>query len=457
MPELQLEQSPATGARPLFTARSLRRLIIPLIIEQFLAVTIGMADTVMVASVGEAAVSGISLVDSINILLIQVFSALATGGAVVASQYIGRGERDNASKAAKQLVYAIFVVATMIMALSLIFLKSMLHGIFGNIDADVMANAEIYFLLSAISYPFLALFNGGAALFRSMGNSKVSMLISLLMNVVNISGNAILIYGFGWGVAGAATASLVSRALGAVIIIVLVCRKNLPIRVERIWKPELHPQMVRSILRVGVPNGMENGMFQIGKLLVQRLIAGLGTAAIAANAIANTIANFSNLVGMAIGLGMITVVGQCVGARDYDQATAYTHKLMRFVYLATGAINLVIFALLGPMVGLFNLSAAATADARSILYLSTISTIIIWPLAFALPNALRAAGDAKFTMLVSMVSMWVCRIGFSYIFALYLGMGVFGVWVAMIIDWVARAAFFTTRFLRGKWKEARVI
>lgn len=457
MAQMDQTQEPALGCRPLFTARSLRLLIVPLMVEQFLAVTIGMADTVMVASVGEAAVSGISLVDSINILLIQVFSALATGGAVVASQYIGRGERENACSAAKQLIYAIFIMATIIAVLSLVFCKTLLHGVFGSIEPAVMQNAETYFVLSALSYPFLALYNGGAALFRSMGNSKISMFTSLMMNVVNISGNAILIYGFGWGVEGAATASLVSRALGAIVIITLVTRKALPVHVQRLWKPELRPQMLRAILGIGLPNGMENGMFQIGKLIVQRLIALLGTAAIAANAIANTVASISNIPGSAIGLAMITVIGQCVGARDYDQAVGYARKLMKVTYLATGALNLLIIVLIGPLVNAFGLSAAAGAGAREVLYLCTICAIFIWPLAFVLPNVLRAAGDAKFTMLVSMFSMWTFRIGFSYVLVMGFQMGLLGVWVAMIIDWAVRSAIFTTRFLRGKWKRARVI
>ena len=275
-----------------FSNRALLRLLVPLVIEQLLAVTIGMADTVMVTSVGEAAVSGISLVDSINILFIQVFSALAAGGAIVTAQYLGRQEHQNACIAAKQLLYATTVLAVMIMAVALIFHRFLLRLVFGNIEPAVMENAIIYFQLSAVSYPFLAIYNAGAALFRSMGNSKVSTLVSFLMNVVNIGGNAILIYGFQWGVAGAATASLVSRAMAAVIMLVLVCHKNNPIHIEKVWKLELRFDMIRRILKIGIPNGVENGMFQIGKLIVQGLVATFGTSAIAANAIANTIASF---------------------------------------------------------------------------------------------------------------------------------------------------------------------
>ena len=451
-------RTPRVFENPLFFSNhALVRLLVPLVIEQLLAVTIGMADTVMVTRVGEAAVSGISLVDSINILFIQVFSALASGGAIVTAQYLGRQERKNACIAAKQLLYATTALAAIIMAVALIFHRALLRLIFGNIDPAVMENAIVYFQLSAVSYPFLAVYNAGAALFRSMGNSKVSTLVSFLMNVVNIGGNAVLIYGFHWGVAGAATASLVSRAMAAVIMLVLICHKNNPIHIEKVWKPELHFDMIRRILKIGVPNGVENGMFQIGKLIVQGLVATFGTSAIAANAIANTIASFINTPGTAIQLGLTTVVGQCVGGRDYEQAVYYTRKLLWLTYGLMGVLNIAVFLVAGPLVGLFHLSAAAAADARAVLYTFTVASILIWPLSFSLPNALRAAGDARFTMIVSMVSMWVFRIGFSYLLGGAAKMGLMGVWVAMYIDWLVRSIVFTIRFARGKWKELRVI
>lgn len=459
MRQIQLRRrTPRVFENPLFFSnRALVRLLVPLVIEQLLAVTIGMADTVMVTNVGEAAVSGISLVDSINILFIQIFSALATGGAVVTAQYLGRQEQKNACIAAKQLLYATTALAAIIMAVSLVFHRQLLRLIFGNIEPAVMENAITYFWISAISYPFLAVYNAGAALFRSMGNSKVSTLVSFLMNVVNIGGNAILIYGFHWGVAGAATASLASRAMAAVIMLVLVCHKNNPIHIEQLWKPELHWEMIRRILKIGVPNGVENGMFQIGKLIVQGLVATFGTSAIAANAIANTIASFINTPGTAIQLGLTTVVGQCVGGRDYPQAVYYTKKLLLLTYGLMDVLNLIVFFTAGPLIGLFHLSPAAAADAREVLYTFTIACIIIWPLSFTLPNALRASGDARFTMIVSMISMWTFRIGLSYLLGGTAKMGLMGVWIAMYVDWFFRSVVFTVRFARGKWKTIRVI
>ena len=440
-----------------FSRRQLIQLIWPLVVEQFLAVTIGMADTMMVASTGEAAVAGIGLVDSINLLLIQVFSALATGGAVVASQYIGHQEQDNACRAAKQLLYASTALSLIIMACVLSFNRSLLSFVFGRIEEKVMTNAETYFWLSAVSYPFLAIYNAGAALFRTMGNSRVSMLTSLMMNIVNICGNALLIFVFQWGVAGAATASLVSRMLGAVIMLVLVRNRRNPIYIEKVWRPEFHRKMVGRILKIGVPNGVENGMFQVGKLMVAGLVSSFATSMVAANTIAGNISSMVNIPGAAIGLGMVTVVGQCVGAGEYGQAVRYTKKLMTVTYIAMGVLNVGLFFAAGSLVGLFGLSDPAMDAAQEILQYSAVFCAMFWPLSFTLPNALRASGDARFSMAVSMLSMWIFRIGFSYLLVLCFDWKLMGVWAAMFIDWIVRAVVFTIRFCSGRWKNKRVI
>ena len=450
-------QNETTQRTELFSKQALVRLIWPLVVEQFLAVTIGMADTVMVATSGEAAVSGVSLVDAINTLLIQIFAALATGGAVVASQYLGSGDRENACRSAKQLLYTITALALVIMTASLVFCPNILRMVFGSIEADVMANARTYYYLTALSYPFLAVYNAGAALYRSMGNSRASMLVSLLMNLINISGNAVLIYGYGWGVTGAGTATLLSRIAAAGIMLALIRKKDNLICIERVLHYEFHPGIIRKILSIGVPNGLENGMFQIGKLMVQGLITTFGTSAIAANAISNSVSSFATIPGAAIGLGLITVVGQCVGARDYGQAVSYTRRLMVTAYLLMGILSATLFFAAGPIAAVFNLSREATASATVILKYYSVLAVMIWPLAFTLPNSLRAAGDARFTMMTSMLSMWIFRIGFSYILGQYLGLGVLGTWFAMFVDWVVRATVFVTRFARGKWKNARVI
>ena len=440
---------------PLFSAAALRRLIIPLVIEQFLAMTIGMADTIMVTSVGEHAVSGVSLVDNISILLINIFSALATGGAVVAAQYLGSRDESNACAAAKQLFYVVGALSTATMAVCLLFREPILRLVFGQLDASVMEAAMTYFLLTALSYPLLAVYNAGAALFRSMGNSKVSMLASLLMNLINIGLNAVLIYGAGIGVAGAGFGTLFSRLAGAVLMTWLICRKGHVIHIDHLFRPEFRKQLVKKILRIGVPNGLENGMFQIGKLLVLGLVTPLGTSATAANAIANSVASVVNVPGNAISLSLITVVGQCMGAGDSRQAVGYTRKLMAIVYLAMGTLGVLLFFFAAPVVGLFGLTAGAAAMAVEVLRWCSLFSLVFWPMSFCLPNALRASGDAKFTMIVSMCSMWIFRIGFSFLLVPQIGL--LGVWASMFIDWIVRAVIFLIRFLSGRWKTKKVI
>lgn len=440
----------------MFSKKDLQRLIIPLIIEQFLAITIGMADTVMVSSCGEAAVSGVSLVDAINILLINIFSALATGGAIVSSQYIGREEPHKACEAAKQLVLAVLGLSLIVGAVCVFGGGQILSLIYRTIEPEVMDNAKIYFLLTAMSYPFIALYNAGAALFRAMGNSRISMVTSIFMNCINIAGNALFIFGFGMGAAGAALATLISRIIGAIFILALLRRPVNIIHIDSYLRLGFHPTMVKNILEIGIPNGMENGMFQLGKIIVQGMVASYGTSSIAANAICNSIAGFAIIPGSAIGLAMLTVVGQCVGARRYDEAKRYIFKLTGLAYLMMIVLNILILLVRDPIIGLFNLSAEAAGMASQIMFWHSIFTATLWPAAFTMPNGLRAANDVKFTMVVSVLSMWICRICMSYVLGTLLGLGVLGTWFAMFLDWVFRILFFAMRLHSNKWQHKSI-
>ncbi len=457
----------------LFSNRDLRRLIWPLVIEQLLSIILGMADIVMVAYLGEAAVSGVSLVDSMNILFVQVFAALGTGGAVVAAQYIGHGDGGMASRTARQLLYTITLAALVVMAFCLAFHKKLLALIFGSIDADVMDNAVRYFLVTIFALPAIAVYNGCAALFRAQGNSRVSMLASLLINIVNIGGNAALIFGCGLGVEGAAVSTLVSRLIAAVVLFVLLYSggrgKTGVISVRGIARLEFDGRLVRRILRIGIPNGFENSMFQIGKILVLSLISSYGTAAIAANAAANTLASFEILPGSAVGLAMLTVAGQCMGAGKTDQAGYYTGRLMKIAYASMIALNIPLLLLAEKLIGLYHLSPEASELAWYMTMIHGVCGMFIWPLSFTLPNTLRAADDAAFTMAVSVVSMWTVRIGVSWVFKWtdILGLrellgwpeafGATGVWFAMVLDWAVRSVCFTVRFRHGRWKSRRLI
>lgn len=441
----------------LFSNRELANLIGPLVIEQLLAVFVGMADSIMVANVGEAAVSGVSLVDNIMILIINIFAALATGGAVVAGQYIGRKDEKSACKAATQLVWFVSLSAVAIMILVYFGKDIILNQVFGHITAEVKGHADIYLLIVTASIPFIALYNGGAAIFRAMGNSQVSMRVSLLMNAINVTGNAILVFGLRIRTAGVAIPTLISRMIAAIVITVLLCNQTRILHIERTLKIRFDGRMIRKILAIGVPNGLENSMFQLGKILVLSLVSTFGTYAIAANAVSNAIALFQILPGMAISLAITTVISQCVGANDYEQVHYYLKKLLAIIYVAMVGTVALIFLALPLILKAYNLSDQTAAAATNIIHFHGISAMIIWPLSFALPAAYRAAGDAKACMYTSIVSMWIFRIGFSYLVGKYMGLGVFGVWVAMVIDWVVRAICFIIRYFNGKWKHGAIV
>lgn len=444
------------SVRPLFSNKSLVRLIIPLIIEQLLTITVGMADSIMIAGVGEAAVSAVSLVDTVNVLLINIFAAFATGGAVIIGQYLGRGDNEKASGAAAQLTVFTTLFSVVVMAAMYFGKNFILHTLFGKIDGDVMANSELYLLIVSASIPFIAIYNCGAASFRAMGNSRVSMLTSLVMNVINITGNAVLIFGFKWGIAGAAVPTLISRIAAAVIIIVLLQNKSLTVHIpKRIFvRPDMH--LIKKILRLGVPNGLENSMFQLGKILLLSLVSGFGTVSIAANAVANTVAQFQILPGMAMGFALLTVVSRCVGAGDYKQAEYYTKKLMLVVYVAMIILNIAVDALLPAIMGIYDLSAETSALTTQILLYHSACCVLIWPLSFTLPNTMRAANDVRFCMIVAVASMWIWRIVFAYVLCGYFSLGVMGVWIAMTIDWLFRTVCFVFRYKRGKWKLIKI-
>lgn len=446
-----------TKTAPLFTGSDLIKLIIPLIIEQTLAVSIGLVDTIMVSQVGEEAVSGVSLVDSINTLLIQILSALATGGAVVCSQYLGKNDTKSVKKSAGQLIDVMTLCSLFLMIIVLFFNRFILSGIFGKIDANVMDYARIYFIISAISYPFLGLYNAGAALFRSIGDSKTSMSSSLIMNLINIIGNYILIFVFDMGVLGAAIATLISRVISAIYITNLIIKKDTLIRIDSLKYLRLDSNIIGKLLKIGIPSGLENGIFQIGKLSVSSLTSTFGTSAIAANSIASNICSFSNIPGNAMGLAMITVVGRCIGAKEHTQAKTYSKKLLIYSYCGLWCTNLLMSIFARNIVSIFNLSQVACDISVQLIHSFSLVAILIWPLSFTLPNTLRAAGDAKFTMIVSISSMWLFRVFSSYFLAGYLKMGVLGVWVGMYIDWVFRSMFFLYRYLKGKWLEIKLI
>lgn len=449
----------------MFTRKYLSRLIWPLVAEQFLAMTIGACDTVMVSSVGEAGVSGVSLVDQLSQLALQLFAAFATGGAVVASQYLGHKETDKACHSAKQLLNLSLFVGALFIIVCLPLRKIILNAIFGGTEANIMENALTYFVWILLSFPMIGIYNCCAALCRSMGNSKISLEVSLVMNLTNIAGNALLIYVAKLGAAGAGISTLLSRVIAAFVMIIILCRKTLPIHLEKLWKIEIDFSLIGKILKVAVPSAIENSVFHIGKILVYSFMSGFGITAVAANAISNTVASFSNIPGNAIGLASVTVVGQCIGAGEKRQAKSYGRKMMILAYSGMFLTAALVFAAAPFVVRIFNLSAESRHLASNIIRSCMVANVVFWPMSFVMPNILRGAGDAKYTMIISNISMWAFRVLGSFLISRWIlssfpgntHLALYGVWFGMYIDWIFRALMFAARFHGKKWLEKKVI
>lgn len=448
----KLEEMSTVKKQYLFSGQDLRRLIIPLFIEQFLAIFVGLADSIMVASVGETAVSAVSLIDTIMILLINIFTALATGGAIVAGQALGRKKQESGCEAVEQTLLFSTVFSIVIMVIVYTGKWLILHVVFGQIEPEVMSNCNTYLMIVTASIPFLAVYNSGAAMYRAMGDSKTPMLMSLVMNGLNLAGNAILLYGLGFGVEGAAIPTMLSRVFAGIWMLFRIRDKSKTLHVRTLLGIRLKWKVLKKILHLGIPYSLENSMFQLGKILVLSLVSGFGTASIAANAVANSVCSFAILGGMSMGYALSAVSAQCVGAGDYEQVRYYTKKLLRYSYGGVILMNLVIIAALSFIIHIYNLSPETGEMARQIIIYHAICAVLVWPPAFTLPNTLRAANDVGFCMWISIASMWIFRIGFSFILARNLGLGVFGVWVAMTIDWLVRAVFFAIRYRGKKWE-----
>ena len=437
----------------LFSRNDLVRLIIPLIVDQFLQVAVGLSDSIMVARVGEAAVSGVSLVDTVMLLIINIFTALATGGAVIAGQYLGRKDPKTGCEATAQLFNFTFLFSIFIMILGYLGQNVILYHVFGKIEPEVMKDSRTYLLIVLSSIPMIAMYNAGAAIFRAMGNSNVAMKTSLLMNSINVFGNALLIFGFHRGVEGVAIPTVVSRGVACVVILILLNNQEHELHILHPYPFKIKWNVLKKILYIGIPNGLENSMFQLGKIAVLSLVSGLGTASLAANAVGNNIANFAILPGMSFGFALLTVCAQCVGAGDFEQVKYYTKHMMRVEYLCLIASNLIVILALPFILSVYNLSDEAARYANDIILYHAACVVTIWPLSFTLPNTLRAAADVKITMVLSIISMWVFRFGFSYLLTMVFHMGIFGVWVAMTIDWLVRGIFFVCRYRSGRWQK----
>ena len=441
----------------MFTNRMIRNLLIPVVLEQLLNSIMGTADTMMVSNVGSAAISAVSLVDSINVLVIQAFSALAAGGAIVCAQYIGQRNKEKANESARQVLFIITAISAAVSLICLVFQKPLLRLIFGSVEAEVMRASETYFFYTALSFPFIAAYDSAASIFRAQDNTKGPMLISMISNVMNIAGNAVMIWGFHMGVAGAALSTLISRVFCAVVVLIQLRKDRQEIVVRDYIRIRPNWSMIKRILGIGIPSGVENSMFQLGKLAIQSTVSTLGTAAIAAQAMTNILENLNGIAAIGVGVGLMTIVGQCLGAGRQDEAVYYIKKLCVIAEVIIIISCLGVFALTKPITILGGMEKESADMCFHMVMWITIVKPIAWIMAFIPGYGLRAAGDVKFSMLTSCCTMWTCRFCLCVFLIRRLGFGPMGVWIGMFADWTLRSIIFTWRFHSRKWLQHKVI
>lgn len=443
--------------RQRFSNRDLMKLVLPIVAEQFLALLVGIADTLMVSYAGESAVSGVSLVNQLNNVFILVFSALAAGGSVIASQYVGKGDKENGINAASQLLMITTLISVLLTAVTLLFGHSIFTVLFGEVEQEVYADGMTYLKISAYSFVGLAVYNACAGLYRSMGKTKELMYVSFAMNGINVAGNAIGIFVLHAGVAGVAYPSLISRIFAAVVMLILTSDKKnvLYLSMKNIFA--WNSKMIFRIFHVAIPNSVENGLFQMAKVALSSIVAKFGTVQIAANGVAQSFWSMAALFCLAMGPAFITVVGQYMGANDADGAQYYMKKLLRITYLG-GAVWNILFLMISPL--LLMMYDLIEETVRLVLILALLHNLfnaLFCPLSYSLSSGLRAAGDIKFNLYSSVFSSVICRVTLSVLFGIVLNMGVIGITLAMICDWGIKAALVVVRYKSGKWKQFRLI
>ncbi len=441
----------------LFSNKDLKNLLIPLMIEQLLNSMMGMVDSVMVSSIGDWAISAVSLVDSVNVLVIQLLSALAAGGTIVCSQYLGRKDAEGSNRAARQVLLTTVVISVLLALFCIILCHPLLRLIFGKIEQNVMDASVIYFYVTALSFPVIGLFNVGGAFYRAEGNSKYPMKISVISNVLNIAGNALLIYGFGWGIFGAALSTLLSRVFCAVVVLRSLRKPKQVIVLDHYMEIRPERALIKKVLAVGIPSGIENGMFQFGKLAIQSSVSTLGTVAIAAQAMTTILENLNGVAAIGIGIGLTTIVGQCMGAGRKDEAIYYTKKLMLYGEIVLIVSCLVAYGIARPITVIAQMGKESAQMCLYMMGWITLIKPIVWGGAFIPAYGLRAAGDVKYTMICSTLSMWIFRVTLCKILIGQFGFGPMAVWIGMFVDWTVRSVLFVGRFMGDKWYRHKVI
>ncbi len=469
----------------LFTGKQLFWLIVPIVIEQIFSTSLGFFDSILVSNIHAAeavrsnASNAVGNVDYINNLIIQLFSAFATGGSIVTSQALGAGDNDLANKLAKQLLMLVICVALGVAGLCLLLNRPIIRLFYGHVDPTTFGYQQTYFYVTALSFPFIGLFNACAALLRAQRKSLVTMTSAAISCGVNVALDALFMYVLNLGVLGAGLATLFCRAVPALFMLTLLGREGNLVRV-RLWGPfRFDGAMLRRILRIAIPSGVESALFQLGKLMTNTFVnAGVyatGAKSLTAlneagetisvniqangNAIANQINNFASVVGGGVGTSCLTVIGQSVGSGDLGQVKHYMRRMFLISYLANGLCVGLILSLVPVISQLYGYTAEAKAIGQSCLYLCLMFQFFTYPLSFTTPGILKATSDVKYVMYCAVFSMFVMRVGLAFLLTTdripgLPQLGAMGYWIGMCSDWVLRSVLFLSRLLSGRWKKA---
>lgn len=432
-------------------------IIIPIFVDQAFIVLMGLLNTAMISSSGVASVSAVSMVDSLNIFLINVFVAVATGGTVIVAQYKGSGNTEMVGKAASQAIMAVAIISVTLAVLIIAVHTPVLNLLFGKAEADVFELARLYLIGSCISYPFIAIFQAVVGALRGVAETKASLGLSFMMNLSYMLLNVLFITVLHMGVMGLVISVIIARVFGMVLALGYLVKYNQTLRFKLRNLLQSNFALLKKIMFIGVPFAAEQMFFNGGKLLTQTFIVQFGTFALTANAIAGSIVLVYQLGGSSLSIAVVTVVGQCIGRRNIEDARKF---IKSFLLLSTAffiVASVILLPMFPLMVKLFSPPAEIVHDIFMLVLISVIAQPFLWSTSFVLPSALRAAGDSNFTSISSLLSMWLFRIILGYILGVTLGFGIEGVWIAMCLEWGVRSLIFMLRFRGSKWYSRKLV
>ena len=445
-------------ARQPYSTRDILKMMWPLLTEQFLQLVVGLADAMIGSHAGEAAISGISLVATIYAVFLFAFNALGVGGSVIISQYLGSGQEKKADETGAQLYRLSALFSIICMVITLIFGRTILHGLYWKVTPEVMQAAETYLYILSFSLPLNALYNAGAAIFKSNGLTRTTMYITVGINLINIVGDLLGVFVLHAGVAGVAWPTTISWGVAMAVITWLCMQKKAgktTLRLSEVLRRD--PVIEKQILSVAIPNVVENSLFQASKVVLAGVIATFGTTQLAANGIGQTIWNLSAMIGLAVGAVYTTVIGHTTGAGDMEASEYYLYKLTRITVVLSTLWNLALTLSLPLYMDFYSTTPEVRALVISTTVLHNIFTAFVSPLAQSMPCGFKAAGDVRYPMVTSLVCTCGIRVAFTFLLGVWLQMGLMGYMWAMCIDWSVKAVLMVIHAARGSWKNKQII